>query len=137
MRGLIQIKDNRLIIPGSPENSRTKIKKFLSRYLLENIQCQAELFTSQIHKTYKNIIIGNFKSKWGSCSADASLSFDIKLVFAPRSVLLYVIAHEVAHLAEMNHSPRFWRIVEQLQPGYAVHRRWLKHNSHLLKRYIL
>ena len=68
-----------------------------------------------------------------SCSARGNLSFSWRLIFAPEPVLDYVVAHEVAHLAEMNHGPRFWRLVESLTPGSATPRSWLKrHRSQLL-----
>ena len=73
------------------------------------------------------------KSRWGSCSSKGNLSFSWRLIFAPEEVVDYVVAHEVAHLAEMNHGPRFWRLVETLMPGYARHRRWLdRHRAELL-----
>ena len=73
------------------------------------------------------------KSRWGSCSGQGSLSFSWRLIFAPEPVLDYVVAHEVAHLAEMNHGPRFWALVERLTPGSAGPRAWLKrHRGRLL-----
>jgi predicted metal-dependent hydrolase len=55
---------------------------------------------------------------------------------APPAVLEYVAAHEVAHLAEMNHSPAFWAVVRRLMPGYELHRRWLKRDGNALHRYV-
>jgi len=72
------------------------------------------------------------KSRWGSCSGKGSLSFSWRLILAPDTVIDYVVAHEVAHLAEMNHGPRFWDLVERLSPGNAAPRTWLKqHRSRL------
>lgn len=136
-RGVVSIVNNRLIIPGSPENSKTKIKNFLKSYLLDHLQIEAYDLAQQIDKSFSKITVADFKSKWGSCSVDSSLTFNLKLVFAPKPVVRYVVAHEVAHLAEMNHSKNFWEIVKQLQSGFEVHRKWLKHNNHLLKKYIL
>jgi len=136
-RGIISIEKNKILIPGTQENSKTKIKNFLKNYLLYNIKEHIEIFTKQIGKKHSRIAVTDFKSKWGSCTIDATLAFNLKLVFAPMSVVIYVVAHEVAHLREMNHSSRFWETVKQLQPGFEVHRKWLKNNSHLLKRYIL
>jgi hypothetical protein len=56
--------------------------------------------------------------------------FSWRLVMAPPEVLDYVAAHEVAHLAEMNHAPAFWAVVARLMPGYAAPRAWLKRNGH-------
>ena len=73
------------------------------------------------------------RSRWGSCSARASLSFSWRLIFAPEPVLDYVVAHEVAHLVEMNHGPRFWRLVASLVPDVDKPRAWLRrHRNDLL-----
>ncbi|WBU54626.1 M48 family metallopeptidase [Paracoccus sp. SCSIO 75233] len=69
------------------------------------------------------------RSRWGSCTADGRLMFSWRLAMAPYAVLDYVAAHEVAHLAHMDHSPRFWAQVEALMPGYGVHRHWLRENG--------
>ena len=67
--------------------------------------------------TVARVTVRDTKSRWGSCSATGNLSFSWRLIFAPEAVIDYVVAHEVAHLAEMNHGPRFWRLVESLSPG--------------------
>ncbi len=65
------------------------------------------------------------KSRWGSCTAQGNLNFSWRLILAPPEVLRYVAAHEVAHRREMNHSPRFWRLVEELVGDYRAPRAWL------------
>jgi len=78
------------------------------------------------------ITVRDTRSRWGSCSGRGNLSFSWRLIFAPERVIDYVVAHEVAHLAEMNHGPRFWRLLESLSPGSATPRAWLKrHRSRL------
>jgi len=73
-------------------------------------------------------------TRWGSCSASGNLAFSWRLIMAPEDVLHYVVAHEVAHLAEMNHGPRFWRLVEKLAPGADRQRDWLnRHRARLLR----
>jgi len=79
------------------------------------------------------VTVRDTKSRWGSCSSTGNLSFSWRLVFAPEPVVDYVVAHEVAHLAEMNHGPRFWKLVRSLTPDTATPRAWLKrHRSELL-----
>jgi predicted metal-dependent hydrolase len=75
------------------------------------------------------------KGRWGSCSHRGRLSFSWRLILAPEWVLDYVIAHEVAHLVEMNHGPRFWRLVERLYPDSLRPREWLRRNGTRLHRY--
>ena len=72
------------------------------------------------------------RSRWGSCTSDGRLMFSWRLAMAPPLVLDYVAAHEVAHLAHMDHSPRFWAEVARLMPGHDPHRAWLRrHGSEL------
>ena len=73
------------------------------------------------------------RSRWGSCTSDGRLMFSWRLAMAPPPVLDYVAAHEVAHLAHMDHSPRFWAQVEALMPGHAPHRAWLREHGAALQ----
>lgn len=67
------------------------------------------------------------KTQWGSCNKKTgALTFNWKLALAPEEVARYVIAHEVAHLVQANHSKAFWDVVKKLDPAYATHRKWLK-----------
>ena len=75
------------------------------------------------------------RTRWGSCSAKGALSFSWRLVMAPPFVLDYLAAHEVAHLKEMNHSPRFWRVVHDLCPHTADAENWLKRHGSELHRF--
>ena len=75
------------------------------------------------------------RSRWGSCTSAGNLMFSWRLAMAPREVMDYVAAHEVAHLREMNHSRRFWAIVKELCPGFEGHRGWLRSHGPSLHRY--
>lgn len=70
-------------------------------------------------------------SNWGSCSAKSNLNLSTRLLFAPDDVIDYVIIHELAHLIELNHSPKFWSIVARLMPDYRRKEQWLEKNGHL------
>jgi hypothetical protein len=76
--------------------------------------------------SYSRLTVKDTKSRWGSCTAGGALAFSWRVILAPPAVLDYLAAHEVAHLIEMNHSPRFWALVRQCQPDYAKHRTWLR-----------
>lgn len=69
--------------------------------------------------------LSNARSEWGSCNSRGELRLNWRLAQLPPALADYVVAHEVAHLAELNHSPRFWAVVERLLPGHAAHRRAL------------
>lgn len=82
--------------------------------------------------SYNRLYIRDSRTNWGCCSQKKNLSFSWRLIFAPHAVIDYVAAHEVAHLVEMNHSPKFWSHVEQLCPAYKDHQRWLKTKGKVL-----
>jgi predicted metal-dependent hydrolase len=80
----------------------------------------------------KSITLRDTTSRWGSCSSSGALSFSWRIILAPPNVLDYLAAHEVAHLREMNHSPRFWKLVEETCPHTQTSKAWLKaHGSTL------
>ncbi len=78
------------------------------------------------------IIISDAVTKWGSCAPDGRITFSWRLAMAPLTIIDYVVVHELAHIAELNHSSRFWRRVSSLMPDYQNRRKWLRENGHLL-----
>ncbi|MFN4089132.1 MAG: M48 family metallopeptidase [Alphaproteobacteria bacterium] len=90
---------------------------------------------ARIGRTVSGVAVRDTRTRWGSCSAAGTLSYSWRLILAPEPVLDYVVFHEVAHLAEMNHGPRFWRLVAELMPEHVAARRWLKANGAALHRY--
>ena len=83
--------------------------------------------------TYRRIEIRDQRTRWGSCSPQGTLSFNWRLVLAPYEVLDYIVVHELCHLREPNHSPRFWRLVATRRPGWREQRDWLHdHGPELL-----
>ena len=81
---------------------------------------------------YHRITIRDQKTRWGSCSARGTLSFNWRLMLAPPSVLDYVVVHELCHLTHMDHSAAFWQAVEAAYPDYPIARQWLKDHGHEL-----
>ena len=79
------------------------------------------------------IALRDTRSRWGSCTAQGRLMFSWRLAMAPDGVLDYVAAHEVAHLAHMNHAPAFWAEVGRLMPDWTARRDWLRRNGAALQ----
>lgn len=67
---------------------------------------------------YAKIAIRAQKKRWGSCSSRGTLSFNYKIAALPAHLADYIVAHEICHLREMNHSPRFWALVAESHPNY-------------------
>lgn len=83
-------------------------------------------FAERMGVDYHRITIREQKTRWGSCSSAGNLNFNWKLVLMPQEILDYVVVHELAHRKEMNHSPRFWALVEKELPDYRIRREKLK-----------
>jgi predicted metal-dependent hydrolase len=86
--------------------------------------------------TYERITIRDQRTRWGSCSPRGTLSFNWRLVLAPVEVLEYVVVHELCHLREANHSPRFWALVAHARPTFAEERAWLTRHGWELLAYV-
>ena len=74
----------------------------------------------------RSVRISRARSRWGSCSADNRIALSWRLMMAPPAIIDYVVVHELAHIREKNHSPRFWSLVGNICPDYRKHRRWLR-----------
>ena len=93
---------------------------------------RVEYFARRMGVAYGRITIREQKTRWGSCSQAGNLNFNWKLVLMPPEVLDYVVVHELAHRREMNHSPRFWAVVERELSDYRERRRILREQGRLL-----
>jgi predicted metal-dependent hydrolase len=90
-----------------------------------------ELNELHFKRPIKNLKLSLSQTNWGSCSTTGTINLSARLLFAPPEVIDYVIIHELAHLIEHNHSPRFWAVVGRAMPDYLRHDKWLSENSHL------
>jgi predicted metal-dependent hydrolase len=121
-----------LLVSGRPEHLRRRVLDFLRREARRDLERAALRHAMMLGVRVKAIRLRDQSSRWGSCTATGHLSFSWRLIFAPPFVLDYLAAHEVAHLQEMNHSPRFWHLVESVCPETRAARTWLnKEGAHL------
>ncbi len=127
-----QVRESQNVSQYSPEQ-RAGMEKRYREAAKEYFPKRADYYAQQLGVSYERIRIAGQKTRWGSCSSKGTLSFNWKLMLAPPKVLDYVVVHEICHLKEMNHSPRFWRLVEELMPDYKEYRKWLKENGNTLQ----
>ncbi|MDE3029112.1 MAG: M48 family metallopeptidase, partial [Paracoccaceae bacterium] len=118
-----------LLVPGDTARAGARVAAYLKVLARARLQEACDRHASALGRGYSGLTLRDTKSRWGSCSADGALMFSWRLVMAPPAVLDYVAAHEVAHLAEMNHSARFWAKVARLMPEYEGPRAWLKRHG--------
>jgi predicted metal-dependent hydrolase len=131
----VAIIDGEIRVRGAPEHVARRVRDHLVRLARAELGRRARICAAQIGRKLARVGVRDTRSRWGSCSAKGSISFSWRLVLAPEPVVDYVVAHEVAHLAEMNHGPRFWRLVRTLAPDCATPRAWLKRHRSWLFSY--
>jgi len=124
-----------ICVAGEEAHVRRRVGDFLKREAKRDLECASRRFADQLGVKIERISVRDTSSRWGSCSATGALSFSWRLVLAPPPVLDYLAAHEVAHILEMNHSRRFWGILNQLCPEMHEHKVWLDVHGGDLHRY--
>ncbi|RMG82824.1 MAG: M48 family peptidase, partial [Bacteroidetes bacterium] len=133
-----RIKANHIILRltrlDTEHGTQKAIKHLLSRTVANDFKPYiykrvAELNRLYFNKEIKKIQLKYNHTRWGSCSSKQIINLSTRLLFAPLDVIDYVIIHELAHMVEMNHSPRFWAIIEGIMPDYREKEKWLKANG--------
>jgi predicted metal-dependent hydrolase len=99
----------------------------------ERIPARTQYFASAMGVAFNRILISDMKVRWGSCTPRGNLNFNWRILKAPSMVIDYVIVHELAHLLEGNHTPRFWDIVSVQVPQWAQAKNWLRERGDLLE----
>ena len=122
-------------VSGRAEHAARRVRDWLTAEARRRIAERVAEYSETLGVKAKRVTIRDTASRWGSCSSLRYLSFSWRLVMAPPHVLDYVVAHEVAHLRELNHEPRFWRLVETLVPHMKRSQDWLEEHGATLHRY--
>ncbi|MFX0542260.1 M48 family metallopeptidase [Roseovarius sp. S4756] len=128
----VTIEGDRLIVPGGQP---ARLQAWLKTLARDRLAAASDRYSAALGRPYGKLTLRDTRSRWGSCSSTAGLSYSWRLIMAPPEVLDYVAAHEVAHLEQMNHSAAFWDAVAHLMPDYAAHRQWLRRHGTELHRY--
>ena len=109
-----------LCVAGDRAHLARRVRDFLKREAKRDLEAASRRYAAMLGVAVKRVSVRDQASRWGSCTAAGVLSYSWRLIFAPPYVLDYLAAHEVAHLVEMNHSRRFWRVVARICPGLAA-----------------
>lgn len=124
-----------ILVPPDADRVGARVQALLKLTARDRLQAASDHYSDRIGRRHSGLTLRDTRSRWGSCSSSGQLMYSWRLVMAPPEVLNYVAAHEVAHLAQMNHSPAFWAVVRGLMPEYEGHRAWLKRHGTALHRY--
>ncbi|WP_050927902.1 M48 family metallopeptidase [Aestuariivita boseongensis] len=124
-----------LTVNGRPEQAARRVASFLKTLARDRLAEASDHYAERLGQRFERISLRDTRSRWGSCSSRGTLMYSWRLIMAPPQVLRYVAAHEVAHLAEMNHSQAFWDGVTRIHGPYATPRRWLREHGQDLHRY--
>lgn len=116
-----------LLVPYG--DSRAALERWYRRMARVEVSERLDRATALAGTPYRDLVIRAQRTRWASCSATGRMSFNWRLLLAPESVLDYVVWHEVAHLQVLDHSPRFWALLERYRPSYREDRDWLRRHG--------
>jgi predicted metal-dependent hydrolase len=124
-----------LCVAGEEPHLPRRLHDFLKREAKRDLETASRVAAQALGVEIRRVSVRDQTSRWGSCSSSGVLSFSWRLILAPPFILEYLAAHEVAHLIEMNHSRRFWRLVERICPDMGRAKAWLDAHGADLHRY--
>lgn len=128
-RGVTRLHGDELHVGGEAEHVARCVADWLRREARRDLEAAVARHAATLGVSPRSITVRDTTSRWGSCSTTGALNFSWRIILAPPDVLDYLAAHEVAHLREMNHSARFWALVEGLVPEMERQRRWLREHG--------
>ena len=132
-RGVLRA-EGALLVPGDPARAGVRVQAWLKARARDRLAEASDRYAAALGRPYTRLTLRDTRSRWGSCSSEGALMYSWRLAMAPPDVLDYVAAHEVAHLAEMNHSPAFWATVAEIAPHPKKSRAWLREHGARLHR---
>lgn len=129
----IHFADQTVVVPGNMGDLRPLVERRLQELAIAELAARTQELAALHGLEISRITIRNQRSRWGSCSARRTISLNWRLIQTPGFVRDYIIVHELMHLREMNHSPRFWQCVKQACPDYEQAEAWLRQHNDLLR----
>jgi predicted metal-dependent hydrolase len=135
LRSVANLRNGRLIVSGPTDGIASAVERWYRREARQRIEAVLSAQALRLQLQHASVGIRDPRTRWGSCSRRGHLSFSWRLVLAPRSVLEYVVVHELCHLREPSHSRSFWRLLEAARPGWQEQARWLREHGQELHAY--
>lgn len=123
-----------LCLPAASRSLALDVVRALRARALPWFSGRVEEYCHRLGLPVPPVRLSSARTRWGSCSTRSGIRLHWRLIHLPRGLIDYVVAHEVAHISELNHSPAFWNVVAGLMPGYAGPRDWLRENGSSLHR---
>jgi predicted metal-dependent hydrolase len=114
-------------------NAAQMLREWYIERAREKVTPKIHYFAESLGVTYNQILISDLKYRWASCTPKNNLNFNWRIIKAPVFVIDYLIVHELAHLLEPNHTPRFWNIIAVQAPRYELAKEWLREHGNLLE----
>ena len=108
---------------------KTYIEKWYIQEAYKRLEEKVIRYSEIIKVSPREMKVRNYKTRWGSCDKKGRLTFNFHLIKAPHSIVDYVVIHELCHMIQSNHSPKFWHEVEKYDPSYKEHKKWLRLNG--------
>ncbi len=127
--GRVRRDGTRLLVPPGPRgdpSTRDRVQPWLKEQARNYFAARIPVYAARLGRTPSSWTLSSARTRWGTCTADGAIRLNWRLVHFPPPIVDYVIAHELAHLCELNHGPRFWAQVRSLYPDCEAARQWLR-----------
>jgi predicted metal-dependent hydrolase len=135
-RGTVWVEGDEIHVAGGGGHVSRRVGDWLQAELRAHVMPLVRDKADRVGRPVIRVTLRDTATQWGSCARSGTLCFSLRLVFAPREVVDYVVAHEIAHLVHHNHSARFWMLAEKLTTGdMAACKTWLRRHGQSLMRY--
>ena len=138
--GVVKLKNGYLCVPASKKRggvtracqASVLIEDWYRQHALERLSEKTERYSELLGVQPVSIKVRDYKSRWGSCSVSGEITYNWRIIIAPHRIVDYVVVHELCHMLEHNHSPKFWDLLAKTMPDYAERREWLRLNGRAL-----
>ncbi len=111
---------------------RHSLRQWYQTRALEKLKEKTKRYSGILGVSPNSVNIKEYKARWGSCSSNGDITYNWRIIIAPHQVVDYIVVHELCHLLEHNHGPKYWKHVEHIVPNYKECREWLKNNGETL-----